>query len=130
MDDSDRYDLGLRTRRNVLGDGYVDRALARRNDFNREFQDLLTRYAWGEIWTRPGLDQRTRRLLVLAMMVALGRHEEFKLHLRAAIEHGVSQDEVKEVLLQAAIYCGVPAANTAFHLAEEVFAAVAKVKDS
>jgi len=129
MDDSERYDLGLRTRRSVLGDGYVDRALARRNDFNSEFQDLITRYAWGEIWTRPGLDQRTRRLLVLAMMVALGRHEEFKLHLRAAIEHGIAKDEVKEVLLQAAIYCGVPAANTAFHLAEEVFAASAGAKD-
>ena len=126
MDDSERYDLGLRTRRKVLGDGYVDRALARRNDFNSEFQDLITRYAWGEIWTRPGLEQRTRRLLVLAMMVALGRQEEFKLHLRAAIDHGVPKDEVKEVLLQAAIYCGVPAANTAFHLAEEVFASLAK----
>jgi 4-carboxymuconolactone decarboxylase len=126
MDDADRYDLGLRTRRSVLGDGYVDRALARRNDFNGEFQDLITRYAWGEIWTRPGLDQRTRRLLVLAMMVALGRHEEFKLHLRAAIEHGAAKDEIKEVLLQAAIYCGVPAANTAFHLAEEVFATVSE----
>jgi 4-carboxymuconolactone decarboxylase len=130
MDDSERYDLGLRTRRSVLGDGYVDRTLARRNDFNGEFQDLITRYAWGEIWTRPGLDQRTRRLLVLAMMVALGRQEEFKLHLRAAIEHGVAKDDVKEVLLQAAIYCGVPAANTAFHLAEDVFAASAGVKDS
>jgi 4-carboxymuconolactone decarboxylase len=126
MDDADRYDLGLRTRRSVLGDGYVDRALARRNDFNGEFQDLITRYAWGEIWTRPGLEQRTRRLLVLAMMVALGRHEEFKLHLRVAIEHGVAKDEIKEVLLQAAIYCGVPAANTAFHLAEEVFATVSE----
>ena len=125
MDDSERYDLGLRTRRSVLGDGYVDRALARRNDFNGEFQDLITRYAWGEIWTRPGLDQRTRRLLVLSMMVALGRHEEFKLHLRAAIEHGIAKDEVKEMLMQAAIYCGVPAANTAFHLAEDVFAAIA-----
>jgi 4-carboxymuconolactone decarboxylase len=129
MDDSNRYDLGLRTRRSVLGDGYVDRALARRNDFNGEFQDLITRYAWGEIWTRPGLDQRTRRLLVLAMTVALGRQEEFKLHLGAAIEHGIAKDDVKEVLLQAAIYCGVPAANTAFHLAEEVFAASADAKD-
>jgi len=128
MDDSERYDHGLRTRRSVLGDGYVDRALARRNDFNREFQELITRYAWGEIWTRPGLDQRTRRLLVLAMMVALGRQEEFKLHLRAAIEHGVPKDEIKEVLLQAAIYCGVPAANTAFHLAEDVFGAAAEAK--
>ncbi len=129
MDDSDRNDLGLRTRRSVLGDGYVDRTLARRNDFNGEFQDLITRYAWGEIWTRPGLDQRTRRLLVLAMMVALGRHEEFKLHLRAALEHGIAKEEIKEVLLQAAIYCGVPAANAAFHLAEEVFAASAGAKD-
>src|SRR6476619_4606175 len=101
MDDSDRYDLGLRTRRSVLGDGYVDRALARRNDFNGEFQDLITRYAWGEIWTRPGLDQRTRRLLVLATMVALGRDDEFKMHLRAALEHGVSRADVKEVLLQS-----------------------------
>ena len=130
MDDSERYDRGLRKRRSVLGDGYVDRALARRSEFNKEFQDLITRYAWGEIWTRPGLDDRTRRLLVLAMTVALGRHEEFKLHLRAAVEHGVPKDEVKEVLLQAAIYCGVPAANTAFHLAEEVFAAATATKDS
>ena len=129
MDDADRYDLGLRTRRSVLGDDYVDRALARRNEFNGEFQDLITRYAWGEIWTRPGLDQRTRRLLVLAMTVALGRQEEFKLHLRAAIEHGVAKDDVKEVLLQAAVYCGVPAANTAFHLAEEVFAATSDAKN-
>jgi 4-carboxymuconolactone decarboxylase len=122
MDESDRYDLGLRTRKRVLGDAYLDRALARRNAFNSEFQELLTRYAWGEIWTRPGLDERTRRLLVLAMTVALGRGEEFKLHLKAAVEHGVSKDDVKEVLLQAAIYCGVPAANSAFNAAAEVFA--------
>jgi len=130
MDDSERFDRGLRKRRSVLGDSYVDRALGRRNEFNKEFQDLITRYAWGEIWTRPGLDERTRRLLVLAMMVALGRQEEFKLHLQAAIEHGVPKDAVKEVLLQAAIYCGVPAANTAFHLAEDVFAAATATKDS
>jgi 4-carboxymuconolactone decarboxylase len=126
MDESDRYELGLRTRKRVLGDDYVDRALARNGDFNREFQELLTRYAWGEIWTRPGLDERTRRLLVLAMTVALGRAEEFKLHLKAATEHGVSKDDVKEVLLQAAIYCGVPAANSAFHAADEVFAGLEK----
>ena len=124
MDESERYDLGLRTRKRVLGDAYVERTLARRTPFNGEFQDLLTRYAWGEIWTRPGLDERTRRLLVLAMTVALGRTEEFKLHLRAAIEHGVAKDDVKEVLLQTAIYCGVPAANNAFHAAEEIFAAL------
>lgn len=122
MDETDRYDLGLRTRRSVLGDAYVDRALERRNAFNAEFQDLITRYAWGDIWTRPGLDHRTRRLLVLAMTIALGREGEFKLHLKAAVEHGIARDEIKEVLLQAAIYCGVPAANSAFHAAEEVFA--------
>src|SRR5262245_9433287 len=124
MDEAERYDRGLRRRRAVLGDAYVDGALARRNSFNAEFQELITRYAWGEIWTRPGLDERTRRLLVLAMTVALGRMDEFKLHLRAALEHGVSDSDVKEVLLQAAIYCGVPAANTAFHIAQEVMAAL------
>ncbi len=126
MDESERYDRGLHMRRRVLGDAYVERALARRDSFTSEFQDLLTRYAWGEIWTRPGLDERTRRLLVLAMTVALGRGEEFKLHLRAAVEHGVTPEEIKEVLLQAAIYCGVPAANSAFHTAAEVLAALAQ----
>src|SRR5512145_1497553 len=107
MDESDRYDLGLRTRREVLGDAHVDRALARRTTFTAEFQDLLTRYAWGEVWTRPGLDHRTRRLVALALMVALGRAEEFRMHVRAAVEHGMSRDDVKEVLLLTAIYCGV-----------------------
>src|SRR6476661_7969528 len=115
MNEDDRAKVGLKKRREVLGDGHVDRALAARKDFNAEFQDLLTRYAWGEIWTRPGLDERTRRLIVLTTMIALGREEEFKMHLRAALEHGVSRDVVKEVLLQAAIYCGLPAANSAFH---------------
>ena len=124
MDESDRYDLGLATRRSVLGDAYVDRALERRDAFNAEFQDLITRYAWGEIWTRPGLDHRTRRLLVLAMTIAQGREGELKLHLKAAIEHDIARDDIKEVILQAAIYCGVPAANGAFHAAEEVFAAL------
>jgi 4-carboxymuconolactone decarboxylase len=122
MNEDERARLGLKKRREVLGDGHVDRALANRNDFSAEFQDLITRYAWGEIWTRPGLDERTRRLIVLATMIALGRDDEFKMHLRAALEHGVSKDDVKEVLLQSGIYCGLPAANGAFHLAEEVFA--------
>jgi len=124
MDESERYKLGLGRRREVLGGSYVDGALSRRNDLNADFQDLITRYAWGEIWTRPGLDQRTRRLLVLAMMVALGHEEEFKLHLRAGLEHGLAKQDVKEVLLQAAIYCGVPAANAAFRAAEDVLAAL------
>ena len=120
MDDIERHEPGLRTRRSVLGEAYVDRTLARRNAFNTDFQDLITRYCWGDVWTRPGLDHKTRRLLVLAMTIALGREEEFKLHLRAALEHGVPREEVKEVLLQTAIYCGVPAANSAFRAAEQV----------
>ena len=112
-------------RSEVLGDAYVDRAQERLNAFNGEFQDLITRYAWGEIWTRPGLDRRTRSLLTIVMMVALNRADELKLHLRAAANNGVTRDEIKECLLQAAVYCGVPAANAAFHAAEEVFGASA-----
>jgi 4-carboxymuconolactone decarboxylase len=126
MDEKDRYDLGIATRRSVLGDAHVDRSLANVTDFNAEFQALISRYAWGEIWTRPGLDHTTRRLLVLAMTIASGRGEEFKLHVRAAVQGGVSKDLVKEVILQSAIYCGVPAANTAFHQAQEVFDALDK----
>jgi len=124
MDESDRRKLGLDARRSVLGDAYVDRALKNQTAFTAEFQDLLTRYAWGEIWTRSGLDQRTRRLLVITTMIALGRDEELKMHLRAAVEHGLSRDDIKEVILQAAIYCGIPAANNAFHLANDVFAGI------
>ena len=122
MNDDERRRAGTRVRRQILGDAHVERAHARTNAFTAEFQDLITRYAWGEIWTRPGLDERTRRLIVLATMIALGRDDEFKMHLRAALEHGVSKADVKEVLLQSGIYCGLPAANGAFHLAEEVFA--------
>jgi 4-carboxymuconolactone decarboxylase len=122
MDERERFDGGMKVRRAVLGDAHVDRTLTRRTDFNGEFQDLITRYAWGEIWTRPGLPRHTRSLLTLAMMIALNRAEEFKLHVRAAFNNGVTRDEIKEVIMQAAIYCGVPASNTAFHLAEEVFA--------
>ena len=121
MDDKERHANGMQVRRAVLGDAYVDRAQAKRNDFNGEFQDLITRYAWGEIWTRPGLPRHTRSLLTIMAMVALNREEELKLHLRAAANNGVTRDEIKEVLLQAAIYCGVPAANSAFHMAQEVF---------
>jgi len=124
MDESDRRKLGLDTRRGVLGDAHVDRALANQTPFTAEFQDLLTRYAWGEVWARPGLDHRTRRLLVMTTLIALGRDEELQMHLRAAVEHGLSRDDIKEVILQAAIYCGIPAANNAFHLASEVFAKV------
>jgi 4-carboxymuconolactone decarboxylase len=121
MDDQERHAKGMEVRRAVLGSAHVDRAQGNLNEFNSEFQNLITRYAWGEIWTRPGLPRHTRSLLTIAMMVALNREEELKLHLRAASNNGVSRDEIKEVLLQAAIYCGVPAANSAFHMAQEVF---------
>lgn len=122
MEDRDRYEQGMAVRRAVLGDAHVDKSLASANDFNREFLELITRYAWGEIWTRPGLPRRIRSLIVIATMVALNRTEELRMHIRAAFNNGVTRDEVKEVLLQAAIYCGVPAANSAFHVAEAVFA--------
>ena len=122
MDEGERHDQGLTVRRAVLGEAHVDRALARKNAFNGEFQELITRYAWGEIWTRPGLPRHTRSLLTVALMVALNRGEEFRLHVRAAFNNGVTREEIKEVLLHCAIYCGVPAANSAFHMAEEVFA--------
>ena len=126
MDERERYEKGMTVRRAVLGGAHVDRTLARKNAFNDEFQDLITRYAWGEIWTRPGLTRHTRSLITVAMMIALNRAEEFRLHVRAASNNGVTRDEIKEVLMQAAIYCGVPAANNAFHLAEEVFAEMDK----
>jgi 4-carboxymuconolactone decarboxylase len=124
MEDRERHAEGTKVRRSVLGDAHVERAEATKTSFNEEFQDLITRYAWGEIWSRPGLPRHTRSLLTIAMMVALNRTEELRLHLRAAANNGVTRDEIKEVLMQCAIYCGVPAANAAFHLAAEVFDSV------
>ena len=121
MDERERYAKGMEVRRAVLGDQHVNRSLERKNAFNEEFQDLITRYAWGEIWTRPGLPRHARSLITLAMLVALNRGDEFRMHVRAAANNGVTRDEIKELLLHAAIYCGVPAANSAFHAAEEVF---------
>jgi 4-carboxymuconolactone decarboxylase len=129
MDEKKRHEEGLKIRRAVLGDAHVDRAIATQNEFTAEFQELITRYAWGEIWARPDLDRKTRSLITIAMMVALNRSEELQLHLRAALKNGVTRAEIKEVLLQAAIYCGVPAANHAFHMAEQVFFA-AHAQDS
>ena len=128
MDERKRYDEGMKMRRAVLGDAHVDRSLKNRTKFNEPFQDLITRYAWGEIWSRPGLPKKTRSLLTLAMLVALNRPEEFRMHIKAAISIGVSREEIQELLLQAAVYCGVPAANSAFHIAEEVFDALDKKK--
>jgi 4-carboxymuconolactone decarboxylase len=117
---SEPYERGMQVRREVLGDEHVDRAVERTTDFTADFQDLITRYAWGEIWARPGLDRRTRSLITLTALVALGREEELAMHVRAALRIGVAPDEIKEVLLHSAIYCGVPAANGAFAVAQQV----------
>jgi 4-carboxymuconolactone decarboxylase len=123
----DAHERGMKTRRKVLGDEWVDRAERTKTAFNTEFQDLITRYAWDEIWNRPGLDHKTRRMLVIAMTAAIGRWEEFSLHVRAALASGdLSQDDLKEVLLQAAVYCGVPTANTAFKEARAVIESLGK----
>ena len=114
------FEQGLRVRREVLGDEHVDAAQARTTELTADFQSLITRYAWGEIWARPGLDRRTRSCITLAMLVALGRHEELAMHVRAAVRNGLSREEIKEVLLQTAVYCGVPTANSAFAVAERV----------
>ena len=121
MDQSKRHRQGMKLRRAVLGDAYVDRAESTKNSFNGPFQELITRYAWGEIWTRPGIPRKTRSLVTIGMMVALNRPEELRLHLRAATNNGVTRKEIQEVLLQSAVYCGVPAANSAFHIAQEIF---------
>jgi 4-carboxymuconolactone decarboxylase len=108
------HERGMQIRREVLGDEHVDRAVERSTDLTREFQDFITRYAWGEIWARPGLDRRTRSCITLTALVALGRFDELELHIHGALRNGLSLDEIKEVLLQTAVYCGVPAANSAF----------------
>ena len=119
---SESYDSGMRVRREVLGDDHVDTAIERTTEFTADVQDFITRYAWGEIWSRPGLDRKTRSCITLTALVALGHLEELKLHVRAALRNGLTQDEIKEVLLQSAIYCGVPAANAAFAAAQSVLA--------
>lgn len=116
------HEDGMRVRREVLGDEHVDRAIERTTEFTADFQDLITRYAWGEIWARPGLDRRTRSCITLTALVALGHFDELAMHVRAALRNGLTADEIKEVLLQAAIYCGVPAANHAFTVAQQVLA--------
>jgi len=124
VDDREKYDQGMKMRRQVLGDAHVDRSLKNRTSFNEPFQEFLTRYAWGEIWTRPGLSLHDRSLITLGILIALNRPEEFRMHVRAALTNGVSREELREVLLHSSIYCGLPAANSAFPLAEEVFAEI------
>jgi 4-carboxymuconolactone decarboxylase len=116
------YDAGMEIRRAVLGDEYVDRALGRQNDFTAPFQDFITRYAWGDVWARPGLDRRTRSCLTVALLAALGHRDELAVHLRGAIRNGVTPDELREVLLHTAVYAGVPAANSAFAIAQPILA--------
>jgi 4-carboxymuconolactone decarboxylase len=118
---SDAYDRGMAVRREVLSDSYVEQAAARTTDFTRDFQALVTEFAWGTIWARPGLDRRSRSMITLTALIARGRDEELALHIRAALRNGLSRDEIKEVLLQTAVYCGVPDANAAFRIAQSVF---------
>jgi len=124
MTDKERYEQGMRLRRDVLGDAHVDRTLQQTTAFNEIFQDFITRYAWGEVWSRPGLSRSTRSMLTLATMIALNREEEFKMHVRAALKNGVTREEIQEVLLHSAIYCGLPAANNAFSWAQSVLATI------
>jgi len=114
-----RYNDGMAVRREVLGDAHVDRASAATTDLTRDFQELITEYAWGSVWTRPGLDRRTRSLLTITALVARGHHDELALHIRGALRNGVSVAEIEETLLHCAVYCGVPAANTAFRVAQD-----------
>jgi 3-oxoadipate enol-lactonase/4-carboxymuconolactone decarboxylase len=120
MNDEERREQGMRTRREVLGDAHVDAAVAGTTGFTESFQDLITRYAWGDVWSRPGLDRRTRSAITLTALTALNHHRELAMHVRAALRNGLTPDEIGEVLLQAAIYCGVPAANRAFAIAQDV----------
>jgi len=125
-----RYDRGLAVRREVLGDSYVEQAGAKTTDFTRDFQTIVTEFAWGTIWTRPGLDRRSRSMITLTALIARGHHEELALHIRAGLRNGLSREEIKEVLLQAAVYCGVPDANAAFRVAQTVFDETDKHHDS
>ncbi len=122
MDDRERHEQGMAVRRAVLGDAHVDRANAGTTEFTADFQDFITRYAWGDVWSRPGLDRRIRSAITITALIAHGHFEELAMHIRAAITNGLSQDELKEIILQSGIYCGVPAANSAFRIAQEVLA--------
>ena len=122
LTDQERYDQGMVVRRAVLSDEHVDRSIANTSELTADFQDFITRVAWGDVWSRPGLQRRERSIAVLTSLIAHGHHEELAMHLRAALRNGLTVDEIREVILQSAIYSGVPAANTAFRIAAEVFA--------
>jgi 4-carboxymuconolactone decarboxylase len=125
-----RYDEGMAVRREVLGDSYVEQASAKTNDFTRDFQQIVTEFAWGTVWARPGLDRRSRSMITLTALIARGHHDELALHLRGALRNGLTREEIKEVLLQAAVYCGVPAANAAFRVAQRVLDEAEQQHDS
>jgi 4-carboxymuconolactone decarboxylase len=127
---TDRYDEGMAVRRDVLGDSYVEQAKARITDFTEDFQRIVTEFAWGTIWTRPGLDRRSRSMITLTALIARGHHDELALHLRGALRNGLSREEIKEVLLQTAVYCGVPDANAAFRVAQRVLDEAEGERDS
>jgi 4-carboxymuconolactone decarboxylase len=129
MDDTERHRRGMAARRKVLGDAWVERSEQSRDTFNAEWLDFITRCAWGEVWTRPHFDERTRRILVIGTMMAIGRWEEFRMHVRAALtEGGFSADDIKEIILQQAVYCGVPVGNHAFHAAGEIMREAAQAR--
>jgi 4-carboxymuconolactone decarboxylase len=125
LSDAERWEQGMTMRRRILGDEHVDRSIAGTTDLTADFQDFITRVAWGDVWSRPGLDRRSRSVAVLTSLIAHGHHEELAMHLRAALRNGLTVDEIREVILQSAVYSGVPAANTAFRIASEVFSAEA-----
>lgn len=126
MDDKQRYDAGLAVRREVLGDAYVDRSLANADEFSKPFQDLVSRYCWGDIWCRDGLDRKQRSIVNIAMIAALNRPHELKLHVRGGIKNGLSKEEIREILMQVAVYCGIPAGLDSFRNAREAFAEMEK----
>ena len=121
MQDEERYQQGMAVRRAVLGDAHVDRTVQNLTPLNEEFQDFITRYAWGDIWSRPGLDRHTRSMITIVMLIALNREAELKMHLNAAFNNGVTREELKELIMHSALYCGLPAANATLHLAQQVF---------
>jgi len=121
MNDEERYQQGLKVRSSVLGETHVNQSLAHLNDFNSDFQNFISRYAWGEVWSRPGLPRQTRSLVTIAVLLALGCEDELRMHIRASFNNGVTQDDLKELFLHCALYAGLPAANKAIHLAEDVF---------
>ena len=121
MQDEERYQQGMAVRRAVLGDAHVDRTVENLTPLNEEFQHFITRYAWGDIWSRPGLDRHTRSMITIAMLIALNRVAELKMHLNAAFNNGVTREELKEMIMHSALYCGLPAANATLHLAQQVF---------